>query len=101
MWWRRPGRRRRDEIVLGFRDLSRQPRAGRQRYRAKDPSASKLEWEKHVIEDKGVATEDMACADLNGDGRMDVVAVGRATGNAASIGTKGPPQPLSPLIGKN
>jgi hypothetical protein len=28
-----------------------------------------------------VATEDLAAADLDGDGRVDVVAVGRATHN--------------------
>lgn len=80
-----------DEIVLGFRDPlpgSRGP--GVNAYRAKDPSAAKLEWEKHVIEDNGVATEDMACADLNGDGRVDVVAVGRATGNARIYWNEGP-----------
>jgi hypothetical protein len=50
-------------------------------YRAADPSAEKLDWQKQVVEDKGVATEDLACADFNQDGRIDIVAVGRATGN--------------------
>ena len=72
-----------DEIVLGFRDPlpgSRGP--GVNVYRAADGAAEKLDWQKHVVEDKGVATEDLTCGDLNGDGRVYIVAVGRATGNA-------------------
>jgi hypothetical protein len=38
-------------------------------------------WEKHVLDPKGMACEDLACADLDGDGKTDVVAAGRATGN--------------------
>jgi hypothetical protein len=38
-------------------------------------------WEKHVIDDKDMAAEDIAAADLDGDGRIDIVAVGRATHN--------------------
>jgi hypothetical protein len=37
-------------------------------------------WIKTVIDD-GVAVEDVTVADLNGDGRPDVVAGGRATEN--------------------
>jgi hypothetical protein len=81
-----------DELVLGFRDPlqpgTRGP--GINVYRPKDPSAATLEWEKHVVEDKGVATEDMTCGDLNGDGRVDIVAVGRATKNARIYWNEGP-----------
>ena len=38
-------------------------------------------WQKHVIDDQEMAGEDIAAADLNGDGRIDIVAVGRATHN--------------------
>jgi len=38
-------------------------------------------WEKHVIDDKSMAGEDLAAMDLNGDGKIDIVAVGRATHN--------------------
>jgi hypothetical protein len=71
-----------DELVLGFRDPLPNHGPGVNVYQVADPAAGKLDWQKHVIEDKGVATEDLACADLNGDGRIDIVAVGRATGNA-------------------
>ena len=38
-------------------------------------------WSKHVIDDGGVAVEDAFAADLNGDGKPDLVAGGRATHN--------------------
>lgn len=38
-------------------------------------------WEKKVLDDKGVGSEDAICADLNGDGKIDIVAVGRSTKN--------------------
>jgi hypothetical protein len=72
-----------DELVLGYRDPLPGTRGpGVNVYHAIDPAAPKLEWHKQVVEDKGVATEDLACADLNDDGRIDIVAVGRATRNA-------------------
>lgn len=36
---------------------------------------------RHVVDDVGMATEDLAVADLNGDKRPDIVASGRATRN--------------------
>jgi hypothetical protein len=69
-----------DEIVVGVRDpLNDKIRSGVNVFRATDATATK--WEKHVIDNGGVAVEDLACADLNGDGKIDIVAVGRATGN--------------------
>ena len=38
-------------------------------------------WQKHVIDDGGVAVEDAFAADLTGDGTIDLVAGGRATHN--------------------
>jgi hypothetical protein len=69
-----------DEIVIGVRDpFNEKVRSGVNVFKATDDSGTK--WEKHVIDNGGVAVEDLACADLNGDGRIDIVAVGRATGN--------------------
>ena len=70
-----------DEIVLGYRDPLPTGGPGVNIYRIVDPAARTLQWEKHVLEDRGMATEDLACGDLNGDGRVDIVAVGRATKN--------------------
>ncbi len=68
-----------DEIIAGWRDTvpGKSP-PGINIYKANDGATA---WQKHPLERGGVATEDLACADLNGDGRTDIVAVGRATGN--------------------
>ena len=69
-----------DEIIVGVRDpLNEKIRSGVNVFRAADAAGTK--WEKHVIDNGGVAVEDLGCADLNGDGKIDIVAVGRATGN--------------------
>ena len=72
-----------DELVIGVRDdLSKKPgeRRGVRLYKALDERGTR--WARHILEDGGVATEDLAVLDLNGDGRPDIVAVGRQTGNA-------------------
>lgn len=38
-------------------------------------------WQPTMIDDKGMACEDLAAADLNGDGKLDLIAAGRATKN--------------------
>ncbi len=48
-------------------------------YKCTDGKGAK--WERTILEDGGVAVEDLTVADLNGDGKPDIVAVGRATGN--------------------
>jgi hypothetical protein len=72
-----------DELIIGVRDnMSNRPQEQRgvRVYKAVDGSGAK--WARHIVEDGGVAVEDLAVADLNGDGRMDIVAVGRQTHNA-------------------
>jgi hypothetical protein len=71
-----------DELIIGVRDnLSDKPgeRCGVRIYKALDDKGTK--WERHLIDEGGVAVEDLAAADLSGDGRIDIVAVGRATKN--------------------
>ena len=48
-------------------------------------------WRETVIDDGGMACEDLACADLNGDGKIDIVAAGRATGNVRIYWNEGVP----------
>lgn len=72
-----------DEVVIGWRDVvAGKPPVGIKVFRAagdgKDPQPK---WEMTQIEKGGVAAEDVAAADLNGDGKIDLVAVGRATKN--------------------
>jgi hypothetical protein len=73
-----------DEIVIGVRDNPTEKdnvkdRRGVRIYKAMD--AIGKTWQRQIIDDGGVAVEDLAVADLNGDGRPDIVAVGRQTHN--------------------
>lgn len=75
-----------DELIAGVRD-DPNPKAGDtfaerrgvRLYRCTDGKGEK--WDRHILEDGGVAVEDLAVGDLNGDGKPDIVAVGRQTGN--------------------
>ncbi len=73
-----------DEILVGVRDdLSDRPgeRRGVRIYKTGDGAR----WDRHIVDEggiaMGIATEDLAVADLTGTGRLDLVAVGRQTGN--------------------
>lgn len=84
------------EIIAGFRDpTERGMGPGVRAYKAAgvgpDAKPSEVTWQKHVIDEKGMATEDLTCADLNDDGKVDIVAVGRATGNVRIYWNKGTP----------
>ncbi len=69
-----------EELVIGVRDeLNDKARCG---VRVYDPvDAPQGRWQKHVFDPGGVAVEDLAVADFDGDGRLDVVASGRQTHN--------------------
>jgi hypothetical protein len=67
-----------DEIVIGVRDDANAPhRCG---IRVYDFQAGN--WVRSLVEPGQVAVEDMVVADLDEDGRKDIIAVGRATHNA-------------------
>ncbi len=69
-----------EELIIGVRDkLNDKVSYGVNIYKAMDAKATT--WQNQVVENGGVAVEDLAAADLNGDGRIDLVAVGRATRN--------------------
>jgi hypothetical protein len=71
-----------DELVIGVRDdLSKKDgeRCGVRVYKALDEKGTK--WQRSDVDPGGVAVEDLTVADLDGDGRPDIIAVGRATKN--------------------
>jgi hypothetical protein len=76
-----------DELIIGVRDDPNakagdtfKERRGVRIYKCTDGKGAK--WERTILEDGGVAVEDLTAADLDGDGKIDIVAVGRATMNA-------------------
>ena len=74
----------RDEMVVGYREKAGARKVpGLNVYdiqfdRQADPAFSS---QKHVIDAGGIATEGAVAADLNRDGRMDIVAIGRGSQN--------------------
>ncbi|HTD67221.1 MAG TPA: FG-GAP and VCBS repeat-containing protein [Candidatus Limnocylindria bacterium] len=69
----------RDQIVAGWRAMSGKAKVGIKFY---TPLADDLkEWRTTLVDDNGMACEDLCLADLNGDGKLDIVAAGRATKN--------------------
>lgn len=68
-----------EELIIGVRDDGGRRAKGVRVYRAQDDAGTK--WSRQIVDDGGIAVEDLAAADLNGDGRIDLVAVGRSTKN--------------------
>jgi len=69
-----------EQLIIGVRDnKSAEHRCGLRIYEPQDSNPT--QWTKHIIDPGGVAIEDLAAGDLDGDGRIDIVAVGRATKN--------------------
>jgi len=69
-----------EELIIGVRDdLSPTHRRGLRIY--DPPSTGGAEWTRQSVDPGSVAIEDLAAGDLNEDGRVDVVAVGRQTHN--------------------
>jgi hypothetical protein len=70
-----------DQLVVGWRAMNR-PRGtkvGIKLYTPLDPQGR--EWRTTLVDDDTMACEDLCLADLNGDGRPDIVAAGRASKN--------------------
>jgi len=69
-----------EELIIGVRD-NRDPNvlSGLRIYDPTDKRGQR--WQRTLIDAGGVAIEDLAAKDLNGDGRVDIVAVGRKTKN--------------------
>jgi hypothetical protein len=79
----------RDQIVAGWRSMNRPGiRVGVRLYTPLDETGR--HWRTTVVDDNTVACEDLALADLDGDGRLDIVTAGRATKNLCIFYNKTP-----------
>jgi hypothetical protein len=78
-----------DELIIGQRDPSRDPNRSPKGpgVFVYDPAAGTAnaaapwEWTRHVVDDGGIGCEDLVAADLDADGRPDILAGGRSTHN--------------------
>jgi hypothetical protein len=74
-----------EELVVGVRDNPAKgdtftEKCGVRLYKCTDGVGKK--WARFILDDGGIAVEDLTVADLNGDGKPDIIAVGRGTHNA-------------------
>jgi hypothetical protein len=69
-----------EELIIGVRDDAGPHRSGVRLY---DPvvNGRSVGWQRSLVDPGGVAVEDLAAADLDGDGDTDIVAAGRRTKN--------------------
>ncbi|HRO48348.1 VCBS repeat-containing protein [Agriterribacter sp.] len=68
-----------DQVVAGWRSPGKEGKVGVKLYVKKD--AGGTQWQPYWIDNNGMACEDIQVMDLNGDGKPDIVASGRATKN--------------------
>jgi FG-GAP-like repeat len=68
-----------DQIVVGWRGAKPGDKVGIAVWTALDDKGEK--WRETLVDDNGTACEDLALADLDGDGKLDIIAAGRATHN--------------------
>ncbi len=68
-----------DQVVAGWRQPNGEGRVGIRLFFRDVEAGGK--WRSRIIDDNTMACEDLKLADLDGDGRLDVIASGRATGN--------------------
>ena len=74
-----------DELIIGQRDANKdaatRPKGPGVFVYDPVPKSAPLAFTRHTIDDGGMGCEDLVAADLNGDGRADILAGGRSTHN--------------------
>ena len=68
-----------NQIVVGWREPNEEKKTGIKIFVSN--TAQEKDWKEFWIDDNGMACEDLQIADLNGDGKKDIIASGRATHN--------------------
>lgn len=68
-----------DQVVAGWREANSENKFGVKLYVAQNDEYST--WKDFWIDDNGMACEDLKVADLDGDGKPDIIAAGRSTHN--------------------
>ncbi len=69
----------RDQVIAGWRNPNVENKTGIKLY--VPTNQSNTQWQAHWIDENSMATEDLQIADLNNDGKPDIIAAGRATKN--------------------
>lgn len=69
----------RAQIIAGWRSADQAGKVGIRLYTQGDAAGSP--WSTHLIDDNTMACEDLKVADLNADGKLDIVAAGRSSKN--------------------
>src|SRR5262245_2287375 len=70
-----------DSLIVGFRGVPEGKVEDAIVYLFHPIDRAGEKWEKHVLDAKGLGSEDVICADLNADGKIDIIGVGRSTKN--------------------
>lgn len=65
------------QIVVGWREPNSEKKVGIKIYSQESPG----NWKDYWIDDNGMACEDLQVADLDGDGKKDIIASGRSSHN--------------------
>lgn len=65
------------QIIVGWREPNAEKKTGIKIYSQESTGS----WKDFWIDDNGIACEDLQLADLDGDGKKDIIAAGRASHN--------------------
>ncbi|MFK8112254.1 MAG: FG-GAP repeat domain-containing protein [Rubripirellula sp.] len=79
-----------DQIIVGWRAMNDPGVPGIKLFTPLDSSGSR--WRETLISEGEIAVEDIKAADLNGDGRVDIVAAARQTKNLVILFNETPAQ---------